>query len=60
MDKILLDTTYFLPLFGIKIKLKNFENVFPKILSNYKVMYNPISFIEAKWIILKLLKEKMK
>jgi PIN domain nuclease of toxin-antitoxin system len=58
MDKILLDTTYFLPLFGIKIKLKDFENVFPKILSNYKAMYNPISFIEAKWIILKLLKEK--
>ena len=54
----LLDTTYFLPLFGIKIKLKDFENIFPKILSNYKVMYNPISFIEAKWIILKLLKEK--
>lgn len=58
MDKLLLDTTYLLPLFGIKIKLKDFENFFPKILNNYKIMYNPISFIEAKWIILKLLKEK--
>ncbi len=56
MDELLLDTTYVLPVFGIMVDLEKFQTVFPKILNNYSVTYNPISIIEAKWIVLKLAK----
>jgi len=54
MDKLLLDTTYILPIFGVKVSLKNYEEMFPKLLEEYVVLYNPLSLVEAKWIILKL------
>ena len=54
MDKILLDTTYLLPIFGVNIKLRDYEKCFPKILSKFNVLYNPISIIEAKWIVLSI------
>jgi len=54
MDKLVLDTTYLLPLFGIRIKLKDYNKLFPLLLKKYAALYNPISIIEAKWIILKL------
>mgnify|MGYP000545347347 CR=1 FL=1 len=57
MDKLLVDTTYLLPIFGIKIKLENFNRLFPEILKKYNVLYNPISIVEAKWIILRLIKK---
>lgn len=53
-ERLLLDTTYFLPLFGIDVRLAGFENRFPKILDEYEVCYNPVSLLEAKWISLRL------
>jgi len=50
--KLLLDTTYLLPVFGIGIKLRKFSEVFPKLLSKYSLLYNPVSLVEAKWIII--------
>lgn len=46
MDSLLLDTTYILPIFGIKVKLKDFEKVFPKLLNERSVMYTPISIVD--------------
>ena len=57
MDKILIDTTYILPLFGIKIKLEGIEVRLPEIFKKYKVIYSSLSIVEAKWIILKLIKK---
>ncbi len=54
--KLLLDTTYLLPIFGIGVKLKKFNEVFPKLLSKYSLLYNPASLVEAKWIIISQLK----
>lgn len=56
MDELVLDTTYLLPIFGVSIKLPRFKEVFPQLLSRYRVLYNPGSIIEAKWIVLGLSK----
>ena len=57
MNKILLDTSYLLPLFGIDVEIDGLEENFPKVLKKFEVYYNPISLIEAKFIILRLLKD---
>lgn len=57
MDKLLLDTTYLLPIFKIKVKLERFEELFPYVTRRYKILYNPVSIVEAKWITLKLCKQ---
>ena len=57
MDKLVLDTTYLLPIFKIKVKLKYYDSIFPTLTEKYIVLYNPISIIEAKWIVLKLCKK---
>ena len=54
MDKLLLDTTYLLPIFGVRVGLKGFDTMFPLLLDKYSVVYNPISIVEAKWIVLRL------
>jgi len=54
MDKVLLDTTYLLPVFGIDVGLQDFSNLFPRLLDKYSVMYNPVSIVEAKRIVLRL------
>ena len=54
MDELLLDTTYLLPALGIGIELEGFERTFSKVLRDYAVLYNPISLIEGKWIILRM------
>ncbi len=51
---MLLDTTYLLPTFGVAMQLEGFEERFPKLLESYSVSYNPISLVEAKWVVLKL------
>ncbi|MFP3190388.1 MAG: hypothetical protein RXR31_03500 [Thermoproteota archaeon] len=56
-DKILLDTVYLLPIFSIDIGINEIDVLFQKILESYDVYYNPISLIEAKLIILKLMKK---
>ncbi len=56
MIKILLDTTYLLPIFGIGISLREYSKVFPALLDKYEVYYNPASIIEAKWVTIRLLK----
>lgn len=52
MVKLVLDTNYLLPLFGIDVQLKlSLE----ELLREFKpVYYNPVSLIEAKWVGLKL------
>ena len=57
MAKLLLDTTYLLPVFGINIRLKKFSEKFPVFMKKHSLLYNPISLIEAKWIIIRLSKK---
>jgi len=56
IERLLLDTTYLLPIFGVYVKLEGYEELFPKVLDEFTVMYSPISLIESKWIILSLAK----
>ena len=53
VDELLLDTSYLLPIFGVKLEYRDFETVFSKLNERYAIIYNPVSLIEAKWIILK-------
>ncbi len=55
MSELLLDTTYLLPIFGIDVSLKDYSK-FPRVLDIYRVLYNPVSLVEAKWISLRLMK----
>ena len=57
-EELVLDTTYLLPIFGISVKLEGFEELFPELLARYTVLYNPVSLVEAKWIVLKLAKRE--
>lgn len=51
--KILLDTTYFLPIFGIDIELsKDEEIILQKVIDKLSPMINSLSLFEAKWKIL--------
>lgn len=54
--RVLLDTTYLLPVFGVGIGLEGYEDKFPRLLEEFYIHYSPLSLIEAKWIILKLSK----
>ena len=58
MDELLLDTTYLLPAFGIALPLESFSERFPSILKAYSVSYNPISLVEAKWVVLRLSRQR--
>ena len=51
--ELLLDTTYLLPVFGISVGLRGFESRFDQLLGDYEVLFNPVSLVEAKWIVLK-------
>ena len=57
MNKILLDTSYLLPLFGIDVEIDGLKENFPKVLKKFEVYYSPVSLIETKFIILRLLKD---
>ncbi len=59
MDELLLDTTYLLPSFGVALRLDGFQERFPLMLENMNVHYNPISLVEAKWVILRLVREQV-
>jgi len=54
LAELLLDTTYLLPTFGVATQLEGFKERFPKVLETHNVRYNPISLVEAKWVVLKL------
>ncbi len=58
MVELLLDTTYLLPAFGIALKLDGFNERFPKVLETHNVSYNPISLVEAKWVVLRLSRQR--
>jgi hypothetical protein len=51
-ELLLVDTTYLLPLFGLESKLPNYEEVFPSLFTEFEVMYNPVSLLEAKWLVI--------
>jgi predicted nucleic acid-binding protein len=53
---LMLDTTYLLPLFGIDVPLQRYPEVFPKLIAKHEVWYSPLSLVEAKWIILNLVR----
>ena len=55
-EELVLDTTYLLPIFGISVSLEGFSEFFPRLLAKYVVLYNPVSLVEAKWIVLRLAK----
>ena len=54
MAELLLDTTYLLPIFGVSVGLEDFERRFGKLLGSFSVRYNPVSLMEAKWVVLRL------
>ncbi len=56
-EAILLNTAYILPVLGIRVKLENFEYYFKELLDRYRVLYNPVSLIEAKCIVHHLAKK---
>jgi hypothetical protein len=56
--RILLDTTYLLPIFGIDTGLEQFDSKFPKIAEKFEVLYNQVSLIEVKWTVLALLEKE--
>lgn len=47
--KLLLDTTFILPLFGFDVGLADFEEFFLAALERYAILVNSLSFLEAKW-----------
>ena len=57
MNRILLDTSYLLPLFGIDVELDGLKENFTKMLKKFEVYYNTVSLIEVKFIVLRLLKD---
>jgi len=58
LAELLLDTTYLLPTFGVAMQLEGFEERFPRVLQTHDVRYNPISLVEAKWVVLKLSRQR--
>jgi hypothetical protein len=57
MNKILIDTVYLYPIFGIDVGIEKYNELFPKLLDSYEVYYNPISLIESKLLLFKLIKK---
>jgi len=57
LKKILLDTTYILPIFGIGIKIPNLKEKLLELEKNSQLLINSLSILEAKWKILKLAKK---
>jgi len=53
MDNLVLDSSYLLPIFGVKVGYRNFDFIFPELLSKYSVKYSPISLIETKWVMIR-------
>ncbi len=52
--KILLDTTYLLPIFGVSVDIKNFSSDFNKVIDESSVQASSLSLLEIKFKILKL------
>ena len=60
VDKILLDTTYLLPLFEIEVDKFSKKDLELLLESNIELFYNPISLIEIKWVLIKIAKQDKK
>ncbi len=60
MDRLFLDTTYLLPLLGIDVGLREYSRYFPKLHLFYEIYYSPVSLMEAKWIIIKSIRQLKK
>ncbi|MHA1721995.1 MAG: hypothetical protein ACTSXW_02860 [Candidatus Baldrarchaeia archaeon] len=58
MKKILLDTTYILPLLGVEIEIPNLREKIISLAKNFKPMLNSLSILEAKWKTLKFAKKE--
>lgn len=56
-ESLLLDTTYLLPLFGLESKLPDYDEIFSNLLRIYAVKYNPVSLLEAKWLVIRTAKK---
>jgi len=41
------------------MQLEGFEERFPRVVENHTVCYNPISLVEAKWVVLKLGRQRV-
>ena len=54
---LLVDTTYLLSIFSIRVDLPRCEEIFPKLVSRRTVFYNPLPVVEARWIALRLAKK---
>jgi len=56
VERLVLDTIYLLPLFGVDVGLKGFAEHFSRVLDGFEVWFNPVSLVEAKWVVLRLLR----
>ncbi|MGQ4891600.1 MAG: PIN domain-containing protein [Candidatus Njordarchaeia archaeon] len=56
-ENILIDTTYLLPLFGIDLQQFQKKDLEKLLDSKINIWFNPISLIEAKWVIYKIAKK---
>jgi len=56
-ESLVIDTTYLLPLFGLETNITNYDEKLPILLDKYDVKYNPISLLEAKWLIIRTAKK---
>ena len=59
-ESLVIDTTYLLPLFGLETSITNYDEKLPILLDKYDVKYNPISLLEAKWLIIRIAKKNKK
>ncbi|MEM2663309.1 MAG: hypothetical protein QW665_08620, partial [Metallosphaera sp.] len=53
-EKILLDTSFLLPLFNVDIGIEDFNDLFPRLIRQFEASYSPLSLVEAKWVLLRL------
>lgn len=47
-----MDTTYLLPLMGVDVRPPRFSTVFKSLIQSTLLFYNPLSLVEAKWIVI--------
>lgn len=57
LKKLHLDTTYILPILGVGLTIKNFNEEMENLLKrSFSIQISPLSLVEAKWITIRLYK----
>lgn len=59
-EPLLIDTSYLLPLFGLESRLPSYDETLSDLLNQYDVKYNPVSLLEAKWLVIRTARKTKK